>query len=329
MCGLNTLALPKDGASVLILAYHGVIPDEHAHHPHRLPIMVTVSEFRAQLLEVLRSFTAISAEDFRRWRQGRALPARHHLLVTFDDGYGNNVTHAAPILRELGVPATFFVSAGYIGKDKLLWPTEIYLRVCSWPESRLPLPRGGDIELPERQQARSRLACRLEEICKRIPGEQRHAYLNVLRKHSLQPLSAAEEAMFAFMSWDDLRALSKAGFTVGSHTVEHPILSCVPYDEALYESQESKSTIERELGIECFFFAYPNGGRRDVNSLAVDAVRRAGYEVAFTMMGSPCRLSSYAMLCDRVWVPGGIGMRDFRTRISGVHAAVQRLVGLA
>ena len=44
---------------------------------------------------------------------GPALP-HDPVLVTFDDGYDDNHAIAFPILREFGVPATFFVATGHI-----------------------------------------------------------------------------------------------------------------------------------------------------------------------------------------------------------------------
>ena len=44
---------------------------------------------------------------------GRPLPPRP-VILTFDDGYDDNYRIAFPIFRELGVPATFFVSTGHI-----------------------------------------------------------------------------------------------------------------------------------------------------------------------------------------------------------------------
>lgn len=330
LCGLNAIARTRNRSAVLVLSYHGVIPDEYAHHRLRSRNMVTVSEFRSQMIEATRAFTPICASDFRAWRKTGAVLPRNPLLVTFDDGYANNLTYAVPILNEVGVPAIFFVTTGYIGQQRLLWPTEIYLRVYFWPEPTVPLPQGGDVGMPRSHTGRAALAAHIEEDCKHLPVDASTEYVFTLRKLNTTDITAtfgeAERTMFAFLTWDDVRKLRKLGFVVGSHTVEHPILSRVPAAQLPHELQRSKLTIEWEIGRECLCFSYPNGGQLDFTPDVVEAVHGAGYEFAFTLKDGLCFASANPLLLDRVWVPGGISLRAFRTRASGIHGASKRFI---
>ena len=47
------------------------------------------------------------------YRDGAPLPARP-VLITFDDGYRDNLEHAAPVLQKHGYPAVIFVPIGYL-----------------------------------------------------------------------------------------------------------------------------------------------------------------------------------------------------------------------
>ncbi len=67
------------------------------------------------------------------------------------------------------------------------------------------------------------------------------------------------EVTVEFMTWDDCRTLSRAGMTVGSHTVSHRVLSSLSPEEVERELRESKVRIEAELGIECRHFCAPVG----------------------------------------------------------------------
>jgi peptidoglycan/xylan/chitin deacetylase (PgdA/CDA1 family) len=314
LSGVNALARARHRDSILVLSYHGVAADEYIRHPLWLPNMITVSEFRQQMREVARLFAPISADDFREWVHGRKSLPHNPVLVTFDDGYANNLTHAVPILNEIGVPALFFIVTGYIGQPEILWPTEIYLRVYLWSRSWIPLPTGGTAQIPEGENARIRFAIRVEESCKRLPAEKRKMYMYRLRsaqRNGTDPmtkLGKVAQEMFGFLDWEQVRTLNRLGFRIGSHTVEHPILACVPPSRLATELRASKVVIERETGRECFCFAYPNGSHQDFTPATAEAVRQAGYEFAFTLMGKVCRQHADPMLFDRIWIPGRLDL---------------------
>jgi peptidoglycan/xylan/chitin deacetylase (PgdA/CDA1 family) len=65
--------------------------------------------------------------------------------------------------------------------------------------------------------------------------------------------------MFATMNWDELCSLSPDLITIGSHTVNHPILTKLTHEEMHYEIRESRQWLERRLNKPVEFFCYPNG----------------------------------------------------------------------
>jgi peptidoglycan/xylan/chitin deacetylase (PgdA/CDA1 family) len=151
-------------------------------------------------------------------------------------------------------------------------------------------------------------------------------YLARLRAEGALVLDEAASELFGFLDWDGVRELKKNGFDVGSHTVDHLIASRVEETQLAYELRASKARIENEIGSGCFCFAYPNGSIDDITPAAAQAAADAGYDVAFCVMDGICRRSADRMLLDRIWIPGQIGMREFRTRVSGTHGQLKRLL---
>ncbi len=90
------------------------------------------------------------------------------------------------------------------------------------------------------------------------------------------------------LSWDELRELRDAGWTIGSHTRTHSRMSWRLYDEdaTAYERRlddevaRSREILEGKLGIRITDFAFPYG---ETTPDARQAVARAGYERAFTV----------------------------------------------
>src|SRR3990172_8297292 len=119
-----------------ILTFHRVNDD---HDPF-LPAMPT-AVFAARIAHIARHYRVLTVEDLvERVRQGTA--PRNALALTFDDGYRDTLTHAAPILAEHGLPSTIFLATGYIGTPQMAWFDRVALA--------FKLARRGDITLPAR-----------------------------------------------------------------------------------------------------------------------------------------------------------------------------------
>lgn len=98
--------LAGDGERRVVLCYHSVHAEkDYAVRPH---------EFRAQMRWLKDNCEVI---EFGRIQEPRLQADRPAVAVTFDDGYADNYEEAFPILAESGVPATFFVTTGFVERD--------------------------------------------------------------------------------------------------------------------------------------------------------------------------------------------------------------------
>jgi peptidoglycan/xylan/chitin deacetylase (PgdA/CDA1 family)/glycosyltransferase involved in cell wall biosynthesis len=93
-----------------VLMYHKV-PDRPLETKHK--IFVTKATFRRQMQTLKkRGFTTLDFHDLKNFLdQSRSLASfpKKPILLTFDDGYKDNLENAAPILKEFGFKGTVFV----------------------------------------------------------------------------------------------------------------------------------------------------------------------------------------------------------------------------
>lgn len=320
--GVNTAFRACLQRRLLILCYHGVVEDAQVQNPLLNRNAIGVSEFTRQMVELKRLFVPIRASHLRDWQSGNAIMPNNAALVTFDDGYRNNLTRAAPVLRSLGIPALINISTGYVGSKRVLWPDEIHRRVVFWPHRFMPMPVGQkDRPLPVDRSARLAVAEFLRESCKRLSQDDLTCYLAQLREVDVPEPS---DELFGFLSWDEVRMLKRMGFDIGSHTVDHPILTKLRQDELDRELRDSKNMIESHTESECTYFAYPNGSRDDVSPGVLDRTRCAGYSFAFMVRNSLASSSDDPLMLDRVYIPSAISRSEFQSRISGVHGVLKR-----
>jgi peptidoglycan/xylan/chitin deacetylase (PgdA/CDA1 family) len=317
----NSIMEARHRNDLLVLCYHSVLPDGIAD-PEKFGNTVSISEFTRQLQVLCSEWHPIAAADVVSWyTRGTSLPSRP-VLVTLDDGYRNNLEYAAPLLLKYGVPAVMFVSTGYIGTDRLLWPYELQERVFRWSRDRLPLPNGHECELPQGHTARYEISEAVRECCKKLPIEQRRAYVKVLMSADVSPGESRQS--ISFMNWDEVRELLRMGYEIGSHSEQHPILSRLNVEQLWHEVNESKKTIERELSISCSYFAYPNGSRWDFSAESEHALRQAEYELAFTAIPRFCSRNDNPLHLGRVVIPDHPSIGVFRTNISMLHSTAKR-----
>ncbi|HEX4405715.1 MAG TPA: polysaccharide deacetylase family protein, partial [Polyangia bacterium] len=183
---------------------------------------------------------------------------RGAVAITFDDGYENNVTQAAPVLAELKMPATFFLATGYVDADRWMWVDKLEFVLNHTTCSALTLEGIGHVGLEDKREAL--------RVIKRFAKQQPQEILERLVAVVDEQCGVSSEAPAGdhrFMTWAQARALKGSGFEIGAHTVSHPMLSRVELAQAEREMVDSRAAIRRELGVCSEIFCYPNGKTSD------------------------------------------------------------------
>lgn len=123
----------------------------------------------------------------------------------------------------------------------------------------------------------------------------------------------APESGARMMTVPELRELVAAGFEIGAHTVTHPDLSSLGFEDCLREMRDSREALERTLGVEVRTFAYPSC---HYGPAAVEAVQAAGFAAAVTCQG----LGSWkSHELRRSLVSGKDGTAGFLIKLAGVY----------
>jgi Polysaccharide deacetylase len=205
----------------------------------------------------------------------------------------------------------------------------VNLRVLFWPYSTIPYPSSGaslsKVEMRNSGAARIPMAQRIRSACKQLPEPDRLAYLELLREVDCPELEQRDRELYDFMTWDEVKALSGLGFEIGSHTVNHPILSGVGAEQLDYELGQSKRSIETHTGRTCTCLVYPNGQISDFNREVETAAERHGYALGFSLTGSYASLRNGRFSLSRIGVPGQQMELMFESCASGVYPWLKRI----
>ena len=270
---------------VLILNYHRIGDARHSLLDRNL-WSATEEDFERQIAFIAAQFDVIGLPDFER---ALAEPHGRHVMVTFDDGYRDNYSLAHPILKRHGVPATFFLTTGFIDTPQVPWWDEIAWMVRASRLSALDVNRWTSSPVPFDDPDREIAIARLLSVFKGLPGEVTEDYLEFLAEALQTGRCPKQVAHELWMTWDMIREMKSNGMTFGGHTVTHPILANLSSQQQDWEVGECKRRLIEELEEPIEAFSYPVGGRSSFNAFTRAALAQHGFRWGFTYLGGYCR----------------------------------------
>lgn len=237
-----------------------------------------------QLSYLGRHYQIISLDDLLHcYERNQPVPARS-VVLTFDDGFRDNLDNAFPILQKHGVPATVFVVTGSLSNGELPWSQRLgYLfQHSDCAEIMHPLTGPEPRPLTSDQQRRAAWqACK--PALSAMAWQQRDEMIAALAK-----LLAVEPPRDRMLSWPQARQLMAAGIQIGAHTWSHALLARIAPAEASWEMRKSRDDLREHLGIERPAFCFPAGS---TNPQLQAHAAELGFRSAF-LPGRPIRINT-------------------------------------
>lgn len=295
---------------------------------------VSPEHFEEQLEAIRRVATPISLLEFVSACPEGDLPGRA-VVVTFDDGYGDNAELAIPRLRQHRIPATFFVCTGNVDTPREFWWDRLETALLNPgvlpPQVTLNLPRGpvswplGNAARYSEDQFRAdrwtpawraapqtRLAFfhAVWTALWPLPHERRHAMIEELASWAGVDLSPRSSRRT--MSSAEIRESARDGlFTIGAHTVDHPPLPSCSAAVQAEQVRQNQKRLQAITGRDVTTFAYPHGLH---SAETVDILRAAGFECAVTVENKIARWHADPMRLPRFAVRDLEG-REFQDQL--------------
>ncbi len=324
--GAHQMAAPLTGGVGAILMFHHVRrPAPCRFRPNRH--LDVTPEFLAAVVRRLRQrdIDIVDLDEAMR-RLGGASSGRRFVVLTFDDGYRNNLTEAYPILKAAEAPFTVYVATGLIDRVALPWWDVVGAAVAG---NRRIVGRIGAAELDLRSRSLREKAAALETTIRALADtgedEQRRAVARLAAAHGVDAIGLCDELM---MDWGELRSLAADPLvTIGAHTVGHYALSRLDPLRAREEMAASRARLHEKAGVTARHFAYPYGSAATADEREFALARELGFETAVTTRRGVLQGGEAAtpFALPRISVNGGYqAIRYLDLFLSGVPYALER-----
>lgn len=301
------------------LAYHRVTdPSAPGFDTYKPNVSATPAAFAEQMDFVRRRFNVVAMEDVLAWLRGEAsLPVRP-LLITFDDGYRDNLTEALPVLQQRNLPATIFLTTGCVENTEPFWWDLVAYCFVHTPLHAADLPLIGQQQWPNEAE-RTLTMERLIDQLRAVPEDEKLAAVQQLPS-SLDVTIPERTFADLFLTWEEVRTMTHHRITMGGHTHTHPIMTRIPLEQARAEAVQSRACIEAATGQPVHAFAYTNGQETDFNPAVQAMLREEGFRAAFTLLTGPepfTRVRRDPMAIQRIMVSHKDTLPRFAAKLVG------------
>lgn len=243
------------GIRVLLVYYHMVSDNDNIAHVKYLYDYKCIREFKDDLDFLLKTFYPVTLKELILFiKKGRELPA-NPILLTFDDGFREMSDVVAPILSEKGFPATFFINSGFIDNKELCYQHKGSILVERLINSNI------DEALAEKiRSILSQNEISGDDIRSRILS------INYHKKYLMDTLAGIMDVDFLeylqknkpYLSSEQIMDLIKDGFSIGAHSIDHPLYSDLSIEEQLHQTVESITKIRNQFRLDYGAFAFPH-----------------------------------------------------------------------
>ena len=283
------------------------------------------ANFEKQIAYITKNYHPLTLSQLieLNYSQNDKIP-NNTIVITVDDGYLDFYHIAYPILKKYKVPATLYITSGFIDKRLWLWPDKISWildQIIEIPEQiiigNLIVPHGKIDKL-----SRIKIWHEIINNLLTLSNEKRDDLIHELGRKLDITLPYFPPQKYVGLNWNQLREIQSEGIEIGGHTISHPLLIHLDQKKAWEEIVGCMIDIQRNLGNYPKTFCYPNGSPADINHELKSFVHKAGY------IGAVVAFADTANIRDRYAIRRhacGDSMFQFQKAVSGTELLGFRL----
>ncbi|MGE0231257.1 MAG: polysaccharide deacetylase family protein [Flavobacteriaceae bacterium] len=280
MTGAHLWLGPATRGRGTVFTLHHVRPDSgDPFSPNR--VLEITPDFLDRTLKRLRKagIDLVSLEEAHR-RIVSDKPERRFAAFTLDDGYRDNLEHAAPVFRSNECPYTIFVVTALPDGQLEMWWRGLEMVISNREAIAVEMGERRYFECVDVDEKYATY----EAVYWWLRSLDEERKLNAVRELcDRYGVDMTELARQARMTWPEIgRIAADPLCTIGAHTVTHAALARLDESRMLSEMRDSATILEAALGRRPEFFAYPYGDPCSAGPREFAAAQSLGFKMAFT-----------------------------------------------
>ncbi|HGY56256.1 MAG TPA: hypothetical protein ENK44_11165 [Caldithrix abyssi] len=287
---------------VVILKYHSVLKEpKEVEHTIGTGIVHSLNTFDEQMALISGKYTPVTMNDLVSFAKGEKKVPRRAVVVTFDDGFADNLEFAAPVLERYGIKAAFYITVNNVENQSLPWFVRLRIAVFNTNRLEWQIPGIGITYPLHNEEQKYQVFIKACRRCASLPTRKQQEFLENVDASLQTNYPKMENFM---LNWDQIKKLAGMGHIIGSHSMSHPNLAYLEQEDLIFELGESKKIIEKQLKKKIDHFSYPNPALEpNWTEKTMQAAHETGYLTAVTSTPGPFNLNDNLHAIRRMWVP--------------------------
>lgn len=193
--------------------------------------------------------------------------------ITFDDGFFNNYSVAAPILKDLNLPTTFYVTTNFIDKNHMVWVDRLERLLEHNSKKSVQVPWG-----IYKVSTNSEKISFLKILRKKFKSKNSYNFDiitdDIINQFGKKIKYTGETEIDKKMSWKNIKSLnSEKIFTIAPHSHNHKILSFCDDKTLKHEISQSIIFLKKKANIKNTHYSYPDGQKNHYNKKVIKALK--------------------------------------------------------
>ena len=265
-------------SDLIILCYHGVTDYKSKGIENYNLKHINYKLFEKQIKKIKKNYVALSMNEVVMYIREKIKFPKNSLAVTFDDGFKNNYTIAAPILEKYGIQSTFYLSTGFIETEKMFWVDIVEDTINRTKKNKIKLNIDNKTLIFKTESFKNKIDStkKIKTILKKTPVIIKDQIIKSLVKVTNVIPSTNASENYKKLSKIEIKALgSNKLFTIGAHTINNNSLTMLKSKELKKEISGSISYLSNLLKIPINHFSYPEGSKKDFNDQIIKYLKKS------------------------------------------------------
>ena len=314
---------------IAILMLHGTADPNRPSKWRPLRPQSSPAQIDWCLSVIKRYYNFISFDEAIAILKGDKPPVDYGFVLTFDDGYRNNIEDALPVLRKHGASMTIFIPVSNVENRKPLWFDRLdYVLQSAAGDGHMFQVGGKTFQFStsgkdalQLSYANFRKMIKEELTDEKEFSSKIEEIITHFERSNGQKLGDIfeDDPWSALLKWEEIIRVQGNDVCFGSHTMDHYRVGNLKKDVLQYQFLESKKFIENRTGNDCKYIAYPDDSFTEAAALVAS---ECGYKAAVTTMEGINQIGCNPMTLKRVCIPLTSDPVELLAYVSGFSWAI-------